>query len=396
MTDILYRQTDSASFAPDLMAYSDLLTQMIDFSGAMIGDVSERNWRNAVALAMRRIVLQRDWKYYTSEKRFLCSADVSLTASYDHTGGAFERLVTVTSGSLPDWLNMGHIVIDGQFYEVEEYKSATTFTLTQRANPGEDVASSTITLGRALYPMPADYLKCLSVTIDQGIDMTQIDADQSAYWEKNFTGTGRPDVFAIIGNPRFFSTQFFKINPRSASGRIISMCYRRYARTLRFTGFDTNDTSGTITTGGTNSKEYATTSGSTVTAEMLGSLIRMRSDANIPEGLSGKYPYAEQRVIVKVDTGTNRLYFDRPTSQAYTAKAYCITDPVDLPPHVINAFIAACRVEYARQQPKEAREISSLENFFRMELTLALENESAYHGIGWQGPVIVDRMHVQN
>lgn len=395
MTSIVYRQTDSAAFAPELVAYCDLLTQLVDHTGGMIADVNERNWKNAVMAAMRRLAKYRDWKYYTAPRTIYTNSDVTITASYDHTGGAYERLVTKTSGTLDSsWMNYGYCIIDSQFYEIEEYKSSTTFTLSQRSNPGADVSSRSMKIGRNDYPLPADFLKILSAyTASDHQEITPCSPTDLDFLNRYWRGSGTSCNYSIVGLPRFFGTQFFRVNPRT-NGSIINLLYRRYARPLKHTGFDTNDTTGTVTTGGTNSKEYATLSGANESASMLGSIIRLRNDTNIPEGPAGKYPYKEQRIIVQVDTTNHRLYFDRPTDSTYAAKAYCISDPVDVAPHMLDALIAACRVEAAKQQPREGREISVLEALFQDELRLAEEADNSYPS-DWSNPIVFDRMHSQ-
>lgn len=395
MTVITYRSLDSVSQAPELMAYGDLLTQMVDFSGAMIGEVNERNWKNAIAMAMRRVSKIKTWKYFVSNLTIKTVGDTDLTASYDHTGGAYERLVTATVGTLPAAADLPYyyVIIDSKYYEVDEWKSATTFTLTNSANPGADVASGSMKLVRSLYPLPADFLKETTITTDIGVPLSPVSPEELDWLAKGIRGVGTPNAYAIVGVRRFYGHHFLKIVPRG-DGNVISMTYRRYSRGLKHTGFG-SDSTGTFTSGGTDSKEYATLSSANEAASMLGALIRVRSDTNTPEGATGKYPFTEQRVVVMVDTTNHRLYFDRPLDSTYTAKAYCVVDPIDVAPHMIDAVIAACRVEFAKQQPKEWREKAALDAEYNQALREALEGDKTYDGAGYREPIYIDRMHIQ-
>ena len=103
--------------------------------------------RHCIQGAYREIIQAHDWSFLHVLGRIHLHALYDTgTAAYDHTGGASERLVTLTSGTVPTWANSSEdavIKIDEAICEIEDYKSTTTFTLDATLNPGQDVAAGT-------------------------------------------------------------------------------------------------------------------------------------------------------------------------------------------------------------------------------------------------------------
>lgn len=90
-----------------------------------------------------------EWSFLSPWSSLVVNAAYSTgTVEYDHTGGASERLVTLTDGTWPSWftgtaITRTRIRIDGIDYAVATKEDATTLTLDESNNPGEDVDSGT-------------------------------------------------------------------------------------------------------------------------------------------------------------------------------------------------------------------------------------------------------------
>lgn len=395
MTTQYFRTTDSISFAPELITYNDLLIEMIDYAGARISDVEARIWKRACVDGMRSLCMNRaaEWRYYNAQCRFLTDASVELTGYYDHTGGSSELLLTVTSGTIPSWIEFAHISYSGTYYEVARKLSSTTIALSVRSNPGADIGSvgSPVVFDcyRTAYPLPADFLKFVSIY--SGTNKTvfeYVTPDDSDYLEKIISGSGRPFYYTIVGSQKFYGTQLLVISPKTTDETVIDIQYRRYARSLQITGFDSND-DGTLTT---NAGDLtATVSGATLTSKHLGAVIRVRADTTAPEGTAGESPYSEQRVIVNISGAT--ITVDRAWEASYSAKAFIISDPVDVAPHMLNALRATIKKYVSRGQPREAKELAVIDADAYTELTLAMEADRSYHP-DWRSPILVDRIHL--
>jgi hypothetical protein len=82
---------------------------------------------------------------YIHNSRYLLEYSTG-TIAYDHTGGTFERMVTLTGGSFPTLLaTNGAIQIAGTWYTIAAWVNGTTLQLNSGAgnNPGADVAGGT-------------------------------------------------------------------------------------------------------------------------------------------------------------------------------------------------------------------------------------------------------------
>jgi hypothetical protein len=396
MTTLNYRTLDTIAFPPELITFNDLLVEMVDWSGANLSDTQARNWRRSVMDAMQFLSMNRacEWRYYHTQARFITDESVSLTGYYDHTGGAYERLFTVTSGTIPDWAEFGRLYYDGTYYEVAQVKSSTQILLTIRGNAQVDIASVgspvVFTLYRTMYPLPADFLRLRSVLVSSGKNAcTYVSPDSSDYMEKVIRGSGTAMYYTITGNQKFPGSQFIVVSPKVGTATIIDLLYKRYARRLAITGFATDDEGTMIATAG---QTTAVLTGTTLTDRHIGAVIRNRADTTTPESTAGNKPYLDQRIIIGYTGGT--ITVDRAWSTTVADKAYIISDPIDVAPHMLNALKATCKKYVARSQPREAREIAMLDNDANYELTLAMEADRAYDS-GWQTPVVVDRIHMQ-
>ena len=139
-----------------LVTWKDLIDHTVDWMGVNPEAEAIRSARRATLNAMRDLANEANWIYYYGRCRITTSAPYTTgTIEYDHTGGAYERVVTLSGGTWPSWASLGTLVINNTPYEVSARKSATEITLTSGSNPGEDVAAgSTYTLFRDTYTLP--------------------------------------------------------------------------------------------------------------------------------------------------------------------------------------------------------------------------------------------------
>ena len=85
-----------AVIRPELFTYQDALEHLEahTLGGAM--DAERRDFRSAVLGAYTDLASRYDWLYYHTEHEIRMEAQYSTgTISYDHTGGAHERMVTL-------------------------------------------------------------------------------------------------------------------------------------------------------------------------------------------------------------------------------------------------------------------------------------------------------------
>lgn len=396
MTTQYYTAADTQGFAPELFTLNDLLVEMADFSSARISEVMNRNWRRAIHDAMVALASNRacEWRYYNTQARLPISEEVELTGYYDHTGGSSELLFTVTDGTIPDWVEFAHAEYDGTYYEVGRKLSSSTIAFSVRANPGADVASVgspvVFTFYRTTYPLPADFIKLISLfSGSTKTDFTYVSADEADYLEKIVRASGRPYYYTTCGSQKFPGTQLLVISPKASTTEVIDITYRRYARALTATGFADGeyDTDGFTATAG----QLTATLASTLPQRYVGSVIRVRTDANTPQGKFDQYPYAEQRIITNISSTT--ITVDRAWEASYSTKAMIVSDPIDVAPHMLNALKAEAKRRVARSQPREYKELQPLDMDAHRELEAAMEADRNYHSEP-STRIWVDRIHL--
>jgi hypothetical protein len=206
------------------MAESTLSLGLPDFEAAvghLIGyGATTGNWTAAQDAHVQRIIKRglrqfyyharmpdvaynHEWSFLKPVVQLTLNAPYSTgTIEYDHTGGASERLVTLTSGTWPSWAAYGKLNIANVLYDVSTREGDTTLTLTSSSNPGADVASGTsYELTQDDYTLPDD---CAGVLGDMTFEpnvathrVVQRGENQIRRLRQGGIITGTPSFFAV-------------------------------------------------------------------------------------------------------------------------------------------------------------------------------------------------------
>ena len=321
----------------------------------------------AVQSAYEAVCHTSQWNYHWSRFRFQTNAaQTDGTVVYDHTGGAYERMLTITSSTWPDWTVYGEVRIGNNNYRVASKESSTILTLAADSNPGTDVASTTYKLFRSTYPFPIDFKKTTLPNREQWGGMRYVTPEEFHYYEQQFGETGDPTIYTIAGDDSLIGQAGLRMYPAASSSQEISGYYIRYPRQLRVSGENTADGTGTVTTGGVTT---AVTGNSTQfdTNNHPGCIIRFGDASYQPSGRWGRIRPADERVITAV-TSTTALTTDAVVS-ALSAVKYIISDPVDLDQAICEYFYR----EIERQMCLAQRDYKNL-SVIRYEVERAKNN----------------------
>src|SRR6185369_427784 len=102
-----------------LYTWKDLIDQLVDILGANPGAEAHRAAKQASLTALRNLASASRWMYYFDRFRIVTVAPyLTGTVAYDQTGGAYERVMTLTDGVWPSWAAQGTLLIDNINYEV--------------------------------------------------------------------------------------------------------------------------------------------------------------------------------------------------------------------------------------------------------------------------------------
>jgi len=330
--------------AIELLTYDDCVQHLVDiFQFTDTGRIG-RLARIAIDAVYRDLPYRIDWKYYERRASLLTSAEYTTgTCAYDHTGGASERLCTL-SGTVPTWAAQGYLILDSVHYRIAEYKSTTTFTLYEEDNPGADVSATTFTIYRKDYPTPLNFRKVrtlMDVTDEREIPMLGVStAHAVAVGIDSDPSTPR---YCRLHNPGdFYSVWSLEFLPPPDAARTYDISYQAKPRDLNTVSYST----GTVSTSSTT----VTGSSTVFPTNCVGSIIRFGTSASAT-AVTNKYgsnPFTEQRVIVARGSDTSVTVDVAPTSAYSAGTAYQISDPVDVSPGMQSAFKRAIEAEMAK------------------------------------------------
>lgn len=365
-----------------VFTYEDAVESVLDaFNVSNRNDWELRTARRSVLDAYRDLPNARRWKCFHRRGTLTTVATQATgTILYHHTGGASERLVTLTGATWPDDVYLYGLLIGDVQYKIEDWKSSTTLTLTQDSNPGADVASTSYTLFKSAYALPTTYRRGSAlVELDSAYWPRYVGPDQLLHSMVDTTTPSEPDFYTIRGGGEHYGGLVVEFAPPPSSARTYDFMYEARPRQLRVERYST----GTVAVSGT----AVTGTGTLFEQSMVGSQIRFPygEKANeLPTGLEGDNPYETQRTIMSVTSATAATLDVTPGTVSSTK--YTISDPVDIEQDaMLTAFKRLCETNYARYTSKEDRHERSA--VYQQALRTAAEADQRYshHGTPWHG-----------
>ena len=336
--------------------YHDTLDHLIDLCGSSSEEKELKQTRRAIESAYRVLPNERKWSYFYKHFRITTDASYSTgTITYDHAGGTNEREATLASGTWPTNTARGVIVISNVPYHVASRVSDAVITLSVNSNPGEDLAAGTsYEWQRRLYTLPVDFQSA-----DDFIDHDE--SNNPAYappadWlnsYQNYTSSSRPRLYTILRDPDYRGAMAVGLHPAPDQVYKYEVMGQQQPLAMR----TPNYTTGTVTV----SSATVTGVGTTWTDDMVGAVIRFGDATNIPDGLAGTNPFAEERIITARASATS-LTIDAVLSGTYTsATKYRISSMVDVEQGAMyTAFLRLAEAELSvllNRDDADAREM---------------------------------------
>ena len=355
----------------DIWCYDDVISHALDYMGAATDAQTERFARRAIQLAYSEMHSKRNWTYYYSTGHINTVAPYSTgTIEYDHTGGTYERQVTLTTGTWPAWAADGMLVIDQVPYPVTSRKSATVITLADANNPGADVAAlTTYEIYREAYTLPVDFAamdKLSQMNNSQCLDYTT--PGSMLAMQTNNVSPANPQYYTITNDPNRHGVLALRLFPAPDQIYPFNFTYRRRPRTLRIDSYST----GTVSI--TNGSAVLTGNGTAWSSNLVGCMIRFSQGATTaPTGLSGANPFWLERSIVGFTSATE-MTLDADPQQSLTSVKYSISDPVDIES-------GAMVVYFLREVERQCRLVKRME---------AVSSEDAQYNMAWVQAIEAD------
>jgi hypothetical protein len=327
---------------PVITTYTDLIQHAVDFLGGNQAAAGQSQIRRAIQDAYRELTEMRRWNYLLRMYRIIVP-DVyeTGTIAYDHTGGASERLITLSGGTFPTWAGSGAIEIANRVHKVTSRLSSSTLQLdgSYGLNPGEDISAGTsYKLFQNRFSLPTDFI---SLDMPYGSDRYKLGrfryqhANDFMSLEQDGEGTGSPSAFTIMDDPDNPSRMALHTWGAPADTLDLNFIYYRRPRQMVLDGYKAEHVAGTVSTAASTTLTGLST---TFSSAMAGSVVRVSDNARTPPtGIDGIYPFAEERFLSTYSSATS-FTVSSAFSLTQTGKAYVIADYADIEPSMLTAL----------------------------------------------------------
>lgn len=356
MTDYI-AHNPAYSLTSELTTFNDVVESLLDMGGMERSERNDRSAIRAVLEAYNDLPNMREWNYFKARLPFATIAPISAgTAEYDHTGNVDgERLVTLSTGTLPEDVDLYGFSFNGVHFDVEKRVDATKFQLTERSNPGVDVAATTYQLYKDCYVLPLDFQaggQLLDIS-NRNAPLRYVSADDSLWLSRGYSAQ-QPTSYTFRSIPRRQGALGLYFSPIPSGVRNYELIFNRRPRPLRTQMYA--EGTATVTSG----SRSVTIAAGTVVSKHAGCVMRFGTATKTPEplqkGFSDGGETLLERIVVAV-TPTTSLELDVAADANYTAVKYTLSSPIDLAPGPMKTyFTLLCEARFARNEGRDDAE----------------------------------------
>jgi hypothetical protein len=364
--------------SPFLLLYQDAIEhcrQFLEIRGIAQKSAEQFHGilRRSVQSAYREVMGRRTWRYCQRLGQINIVAPYSTgTVVYDHTGGTYERQLTLTNGVWPSWALYGKVRIDEVNYTVEDRKSDTVLTLDPQLNPGADVASTSYDLFRSSYTLPADFSKLGTPQPENWGHACYVSPDEFLFYQRHDYATGDPTAYTLARDESLHGAMAVMVWPVPSTAQTWQFPYHSRGREMKYSGYDEEFAKGRITT--TEDSTTVTGKGTAFSEDMIGSILRIGDNVqDPPTGIDGQHPRVDERTIVAV-ASTTSLTVDAGVNSSQSEVKYTVSDVVDIEPGMVNLFLRCCEKHLAINF--DLKGIKQIHELYENAYTLASEEDS--------------------
>jgi hypothetical protein len=365
--------------APFLATAEDVLNRCNWFLADRQEELDQSTQRHCVETALREIVGEHDWKCLKKIWRVQLSATQTTgTVTYQGTGGTYDYQCTLTGATWPldvvDYeLRLGPASC---ICDVATRISDTIITLKPPRVPAADSTASSYMLGKSWYALPPEFAAAWSPAEKNAWFIGQYVPFEEMYLLTKYrTLTGIVKRWSIGPAPDQYGTMAIYVYPWSMATEEEDLLMKFRPRTMNISGRDAWNFVGTVSVaaGGT-----AVTGTNTAFRTMMqGSIIRFAYDsATKPTATNGANPYVFQQSIASVDAGAQTLVLSSPSPVALSGVRYTISDPVDLPQNMYDAFLKNVERQLAFASGMKEKELAVIERYYTVALQKAKAQDS--------------------
>lgn len=317
------------------LTFADLTDHCLAYGGDDATVTATTKYRRAVQEAYNVIPSRHDWKHLWAIGRVTTNGGYATgTVTFDVTGGANERQLTLTGGTWPTWAADGYVIVNNVPYEVDARISGTIVTITAATAPPDDFTDQTFTILRDQYQLPSDFLAGDEVVVnDVGVVLDYMHPRTWVGQRRTASGPGQPLSHTFVGDAGDPGTLHMAVWPPPDAAYAIDFLYRRRLRPLVFERISNGSVSATA------ASSTVTGVNTTFRSAMVGSVIRLSStNQEAPTGDGGANPAAFESIITAVASATSLTVRDA-LPETFDATAYVVSDPVDIERAILGEYL---------------------------------------------------------
>jgi hypothetical protein len=364
---------------PELVTYRDIVDILAHSVGGLGDHRQHARVLEAVGIAIRDVVGERDWHYYLEHGRVTINAPQEGTI--DGTTGVTVRTPTKAlpygasvdldqagSDTWPSWAAQGRIRFgdsDIEYIVGERTTDYRIYTTDGHSPTTADAISlgDTYNIYQTVYPLPGDLVKIVGSMHDENNwwSSCYVSPDEWLARSRHVAAEeSGPFRWTIGGDPNYLGNLAMLIEGWPDAEKSLDFMYSRRERPMRHSG--TSGREGEkdgVTATGTSGSTTVTMTGldastGTNMTNFVGSIFRIYDTTARPSGRYGRTPYMEQHVIAA--GGTSSITLATQLVNSYdSGVGYIISDPVDMPQYLINLLIARAKLELLEGTDREVK-----------------------------------------
>lgn len=358
-----------------MFTFWDMVQRLLLRNGLAGSEVDIARLRVAIDKAYRMLPAIHNWRFYNRRLTLLVEAPQTIDAvSYDHTGGTYERQLTITGSSVwPTTAVYGEIILGDVVYQIERRVSNTIVTLTEETNPGKDVSGTGLTWFRSCYPFPVPVKQVAEAW--RGNQIYRLKACTSIDYprfRKMFRQPGTPIQYAILPSRDRMGVMDFCLVPPPTVAEVYEVhvdVAPTPLRTYEVSGADAAVTSGSNT---------VTCAGASFSQNLVGTIFRLSPSSSLPSGLhygaAGRDEFEWQAVVRRVPSSTT-LELVEASPVTASDRGYSLSDPLDINPMTMMDYFESLAFEHFSTNADHAK-LAEAKELSKQSFRLAMQAES--------------------
>lgn len=341
--------------------FQDSIDHLVDYLGGTPTDAVQRDARRAILEAYRDLTNAFRWSYLLRQGRIVTSMPVTDgTIAYD----AATRRLTLTPAAAspvqawPDWSVGGYVRVGWVAAKCVRRASDTVLVLDDQVGFAADLPALTpFKFYRDSYLLPIDFVAADQALHEQNFGgMSYVHPREWLFEERFVFAEGTPQCYTVTGDVLYPGRLLLRITPLPSEMKTIDFLYHRRPRPL--TASLVNAGTVSVASAGTT----VTGVGSALTASLVGSVLRLSTDATTaPTGVVGRNPAAFETRITSVTSPTSAEVADAAPA-AFSGVAFTVSDPVDVEEGgMLNAFFRCCEMHLSMNRTLKDKPSAALQ-----------------------------------